>query len=273
MMLLPRTRRLRVLAVLALLGPAAIAARAHDFWLEPSTYRPAAGQRLAVRARVGMDFVGDPVPRDEDLLVRFEAVGSEGIQPVPGVPGADPAGIAQARGSGTVAIVYQSRGTVAEVPPDKLQLYVEQEGLATQLPAATLRSLAGRVVRDRFARSVKTLVVIPGGDGAGFDRVAGLPLELVPLDDPAALAKGGALRVRLLLDGQPAGGIRVAALPRLDPLHPVTATTDRRGEATLGLTRGGEWLVKAVRVRPAAPGSGVDLESLWASVTFRTEAP
>jgi len=260
---------LRAIAVLSLVAASPLLA--HDFWLEPSSYRPDSGQRVTVRARVGMSFVGDPVPRDEDLLVRFVAVTSEGELPVPGVHGRDPAGIAWARGTGSVQIAYESRPSLAELTPDKLQIYVEQEGLASQLSASAQHALAGRVVHDRFARSVKTMLVIKGGAGQGFDRILGLPLELVPLVDPTTLATGGALPVRLLYQGKPLAGVQVSALSRLDPLHPVLARSDASGLATLVLPRGGEWLLKAVRVTPAPAASGADLDSLWTSLTFRTD--
>ena len=150
--------------------------------------------------------------------------------------------------------------------------YVEEEALAGQLGGALAR-LARSPVRDRFARAVKSLVVVAGGGSAGFDRRVGLSLELVPLADPAALRGVGVLPVRLLHQGRPLAGVRVSALSRLDPLRPVHEWTDAAGEARLQLPHGGEWLVKAVRVRPAAAQSGADLDSLWTSLTFRTDLP
>ncbi|HZJ71116.1 MAG TPA: DUF4198 domain-containing protein, partial [Planctomycetota bacterium] len=75
-------------ALLLLARPAA----AHDFWIEPSTYRPEPLQRVTLRHRVGAHFLGDPVPRDEDLLVRFATLSRNGELRVPGVHGMDPAG-------------------------------------------------------------------------------------------------------------------------------------------------------------------------------------
>ena len=195
--------------------------------------------------------------------------------------GIDPAGIAEAHGDGTLVVAYESGGTVVELPPAKMKLYVEQEGLAAQLDGAW----RGSAVKDRFSRSAKSLLVVSdgggdrsggdrsGGDrsGGGYGRVVGLPLELVPLADPSALAGGGTLPLRLLDHGEPLAGILVTAIPRLDPSHPVRATTGGDGRATLALPRGGEWLVKAVKIRPAPAASGADFESVWASLTF--EAP
>jgi len=245
-------------------------ASAHDFWIEPSTYRPAPLQRVTLRHRVGAHFLGDPVPRDEDLLVRFATLSRNGELRVPGVHGMDPAGIAQAPESGTLVVAYESRGSVAELTPDKMVRYAEDEGVASQLPAGW----QGKpLLRDRFARSVKSLLVVRGGGSAGFDRVAGLPLELVPLADPAALAAGGILPVRLLWQGKPMPDIQVAALSRLDPSKPLVARTDSAGRVSFALPRTGEWLVKAVKILPATAGDGADFASVWASLTFVAGEP
>lgn len=260
----------RLLCFVLLAAPLAAPASAHDFWIEPSTYRPEPLQRVTLRHRVGTHFLGDPVPRDEDLLVRFVSLSRNGELRVPGVHGMDPAGIAQAPESGTLVVAYESRGSVAELTPDKMARYVEDEGVASQLPAGW----QGKpLLRDRFARSVKSLLVVRGGGSAGFDRVAGLPLELVPLADPAALAAGGALPVRLLWQGKPMPDVQVAALSRLDPSKPLVARTDADGRVTFTLPRTGEWLVKAVKILPAAAGDGADFASVWASLTFVAGEP
>lgn len=262
----PRALRGRAVAAGLVLAVAAAPATAHDFWLEPSTFAPSAGQRLTVRLRVGQSFVGDPVPRDETAIVRFVTVGSEGEEPVFGIPGRDPAGLLVARGRATLVVAYVSDGGVNALSPEKLALYVQEEGLESQLPPALL----GRSVRDRFARSAKALLAIEGDDRSGFDRVLGLPLELVPLVDPGGLVDGGALSIRLLSAGRPVAGVRVAAISRRDPAHPIAGRTDDAGEVTLGLDAGGRWLIKAVTVRAAEPSTGVDLESSWASLVFET---
>lgn len=248
---------------------AAAPALAHDFWIEPSTYRPAPNQRVALRLRVGTSFLGDPVARDPALLVRFEALGDGGIEPVPGVAGLDPAGIAQAPAGGTLVVAYQSRGSFVELTAEKVARYAEEEGIGPQLPAGWQRK---PLLRDRFSRSAKSLLVVRAGGTAGYDRIVGLPLELVPLADPTALGAGGALPVRLLWQGKPAAGIQVMALSRTDPSKPLAARTDASGQVALELPRGGEWLLKAVKILPAT-SADVDFESVWASLTFTTDKP
>jgi hypothetical protein len=65
-------------------------ASAHDLWIEPSSFRPAVGERVAIALRVGQDVAGEPMPRIPPLIDRFTLGGAD----VPGRSGADPAGLA-----------------------------------------------------------------------------------------------------------------------------------------------------------------------------------
>jgi len=254
------------------------AARAHDFWIDPSTFRPAPGQRVLVRLRVGQRFRGDPVPRDPSLLQRFSVVAKGGETPVPGVAGAEPAGFATLTSPGLSLITYASGRSAVELDAAKFETYLTDEGLEAVHAERARKGQTAAPVKEVFSRCAKAFLAV-GGDGAGgagFDRVLGLTLELVPEKDPTALrpAAGGAdLPVRLLYRGKPLAGALVAALPRDRPDAKVTARTDAAGRARLRLDRPGVWLVKAVHMIPAPAAAGADWESFWASLTFETAQP
>ncbi len=44
--------------------------------------------------------------------------------------------------------------------------------------------------------------------------------------------------------------------------------SDPPGRATFDVSRGGDWLIAAVHMVPAAPETGATWESFWASLTF-----
>lgn len=72
--------------------------QAHDFWIEPSTFRPAPGTTVAVRLRVGQNFLGDPVPRLPQSIEQFFVRQGGSEQPIGGSDGIDPAGFFRADG-------------------------------------------------------------------------------------------------------------------------------------------------------------------------------
>lgn len=252
---------------LIVLGFLAVPAVAHDFWIEPSSFRPAAGQRVAVRLRVGEDLQGDPVPRDPARIERFAEIGPAGEAAVRGVAGMDPAGWAMPAGPGLHWLVYDSRHASLELAGLKFDTYLGEEGLERirELRHGSGESTAKEgPVKEIFSRCAKSLLRV-GEGSSGYDRVLGLELELVPEKDPYTLKPGEALPVRLLYRGKPLDGALVVALA--SPDDKVSARTSG-GRVSLVLDRPGPWLVKAVHMVPAPAGSGADWESLWASLTF-----
>ena len=92
----------------ALLLLAAGPLRAHDFWIEPSTFEPAVGEEVSLRLRVGESFAGDPVARNPKRIVRFQAVGPSGSIAVAGNAGDEPAGTLRPADAGTWIVAYRS---------------------------------------------------------------------------------------------------------------------------------------------------------------------
>jgi uncharacterized GH25 family protein len=255
--------------------------RAHDFWIEPSSFHPAPGERVGIRLRVGEHFKGDPVPRNPERIERFAQVGAAGELPVQGVEGMEPAGYAAFQAPGLYWIVYDSNHSSVELEAAVFEKYLGEEGLEKVSRERARRGQDKAAVREIYSRCAKSLVRAgspPGDNASGWDKPLGLALELVPEADPYALAAGGELPVRLLYQGKPLAGVLVAAFSRESPDEKVTARSDADGRVRLRLARPGVWLVKAVHmVEPPkeadakeadAKEAGADWESFWASMTF-----
>jgi len=241
------------LAALALLiaSPAA----AHDFWIEPSTFHPAAGERITAALRVGMKLLGDPVPRAPELD-RFVIRGNGDERPVVGRGGMDPAGIAFVSGPGLHWIGYQSNASPLTLDAKKFAEYLRDEGLPTVAQGP-----------ERFYRCAKALLDTPGHSAKVLETPLGFTLELIPRGNPYTT---GELPLTLLFRGKPLANALVIALSKDDPDKAVRVRTDARGRATVHIAHPGFWLIKAVHMEPAPPGTGSMWESWWASMTFET---
>jgi uncharacterized GH25 family protein len=251
----------------------ASAAGAHDLWLEPSSFRPAQGEQVDVRVRVGEHFQGDPVPRSSSRIERFAAMvpGDRELElPLKGAEGADPAGQAVLPVPGTWILVYDTNHARVELEADKFEPYLREEGLEAIIALRKQRGQSAARSREIYSRCAKALVVV-GKETGGHDRVLGLPLELVPEASPAALPAGGELPVLLLYQGKPLAGALVVALRKDQPTEKVSARSGKDGRVRLRLDRPGDWLVKAVHMVPAPEASGADWESIWASLTFHMD--
>jgi uncharacterized GH25 family protein len=255
------TRYLMVVAALLFAGSLS----AHDFWIEPSTFRPAVGEEMFAGLRVGQNFEGDAVPRSGQLMQSFVIRDAAGERAIGGFENQDPAGYLRIEKPGRAILAYQGKPQPLVLDAAKFEESLRLEGLERIILLRKQRGESGKGDRERFSRYAKAIVVAPGGSGVRVDRPLGLRYEIVPDSDPAASTP---LRVRLLFEGKPLAGALVSAIHRDDVSARVSVRSDAGGRATLALPKAGVWLIKSVQMVPAPDGADFDWESLWASLTF-----
>ena len=259
-------RRLGVLVVaaIALSGARLLA---HDMWIEPMTFFPETGEIVGVRLRVGQDFLGDPLPRNPELINQFVVEDAEGRRPVVGRSGADPAGFLRVAMPGLLVIGYHSNPSAVELAAEKFNQYLKDEGLDA---VAALRARRGQTgaAREIFSRCAKSLVLSGSPNKTQGDRTLGFTLELVAERNPYTMAVGQDLPVRLTYESRPLAGALVVAMNRANPSEKLTARSDKDGRVRFRLPRAGVWLIKAVHMIEAPAGANADWASYWASLTF-----
>lgn len=244
---------------------------AHDLWIEPSSFAPAVDSVMRVHLRVGELFSGDPVARNEAKLVRFAAVGPDGERPIAGRDGVDPAGILRIDRPGVWILAYRGRPSPVTLEGPAFEKYLKEEGLERIIEERRTRNETTRPGRERFSRSVKALVRAGASSTTGFDRPAGLPFEIILEADPFA-PNATRLPVQLHYNDAPLRDTQIVAIRR-DAMSRAagrvawSGRSDGNGRATLGIGPGA-WLIKAVHMERAAPGSDAEWESVWTSLTF-----
>lgn len=231
------------LAALSILLACAPLAGAHDFWIEPSTFRPSAPSTITASLRVGDNFTGERVTRRSERIESFVVRDSAGERPVAGLEGRDPAGIVRIERNGTAVIGYRGKPYPHQISRAKFEQFLSEEGIQNIHPRGN------GAQRERFQRFAKSIV------GSGDAIALGFPFELV--------LEGNVVRV--LHQQKPLANVHVAALSRDG--RRLAARTDREGRVTFDLGDG-VWLIKSVHLLPAPKGADYEWESLWASLTL-----
>ena len=273
---------------LPLLLLTATAALAHEFWLQPASYRVAVGEPTPLKLLIGSNFAGDTWPRPTRRVRRFVRLGPGGpadstdLRPALLADSVAPVLRCPAPGTHLVALVSQP--SFIELPADQFTAYLRAEGLGNALrQREEANQTATKPGREAYRRCAKALVLAtqagaPPAADTIFNRVLGLPLELVPEQNPYRLRPGAALTVRVLRQGQPVPGalVRVwqlgpGAPPATAPAVSQFAThTNAQGRVLLRLPGPGPYLLATVRMESAPPALAVraDWLSTWASLTF-----
>ena len=274
------TKSLKLLPFLLL----ASAALAHEVWLEAPRFRLQAGDVASVRAFVGQNFTGGPWPNKAAKvrrLVRFGPAPADSTDLTPKTftdTDTFRTAFTFAR-PGTHLVLLQSTTSFIELPAEQFTAYLREEGLDYPLKLRQENEETTRPGREAYSRCVKTLIqvgdpaLVPlAADSAGR-HIYGLPLELVPEQNPYRLAADKALTVRVLRLGKPAFGAAVQVWQRqpggLPPTH-YTTRTNQNGRILLRLSGPGPYLLAAVDMRPAPARlrERADWQSVWASLTF-----
>jgi cobalt/nickel transport protein len=124
----------------------------------------------------------------------------------------------------------------------------------------------------RSVQTAKALIVV-GPAPREPVKPAGLPVEIVPLDGPAAWADGATLRFQVLLEGKPLAGAELTARYvgyKPDNAWCYATTTGRDGVATVRAAPAGTWVLKvsAKRLTNGATRAEYDFESFTTTLTL-----
>ncbi len=267
---------------------------AHDFWLVPDAFEVARGGRIEIRGQTSSAFPTSESAVAIERIAEARILTARGASRLRDFSHAGTSLRIRHRptSSGQHVITMSlhprtvresaegfRRYMVLEGAPEALERY-EREG---RLPSADS-------ITRRYAKYAKTLVEVGRGGPRAFARLAGHPVELVPVRDPAALRAGDTLPVRLLYRGRRLANARVhagvasAAVVTAEASARSSAaggalaanadadlhfTTDSAGLIRVPVGRDGLWNVRTIQIVPADAGPGADWDVHWATLVFR----
>ena len=264
-----RGNDMRILPLLLVL---ATPVTAHELWIEPLNWQPAAEGRLEAQLVNGQLFDGITLPLIRTFYSRFEVVAGDAAVPVDGRMGSIPAIVQDGLGDGLHVVVYQSEAsTVTYQEYAKFLKFAEHKDFGDIAAQHKARGLPEVGFKEVYWRYSKALVGV--GSGAGADKREGLETEIVALDNPYAGALAD-MRVQVFYGDAVRANAQVEVFEKAaDGTVVVTLQrTDAEGVAVLPVRSGYEYMADAVvmRVPSAALASetGAVWETLWANLTF-----
>jgi hypothetical protein len=210
-----------------------------------------------------------------DRLHGFRSLGPEGLTDQqagvqPAASGGPASASARLPGEGTHLLLVETHHAFSNLPGDRFQTYVTDEGLSAIAAHRLATGTTAANGRELYSRRAKALVQV--GDRLTDDvlKPVGQTLEIVPERHPLALKPGESLPVRVLFRGRPLGGARIDLTHLEDGGGPVEAhRTDRDGRARFTPAGPGPWKLNVIWGWPIAGRKDADYESIFTSLTFR----
>lgn len=242
---------------------------AHEFWVEPLAFQVPVGEEVQLDLRVGQMFQGRSYPYLSHKFVLFEAEDASGVRALSGNEGDIPAITYPSAEPGLHVITYhaQPERLIYDSFADFVE-FVREESLAKVIQRHRARNLPDTGFAEGYSRNAKALVQVGPPDAAQSDRVAGLPLELIALQNPYTAR--GRLAVGLLWQGEPVADAQVTLFhrPASGEVTRHTFRTGVDGVASIPFTATGIYLLSAVHMEERPADSGEVWHSTWASLTF-----
>lgn len=226
---------------------------AHDFWLLPDLVSAAGDSIVHVSGRSGVRFPhGSPVQPTRVVDARIIGASSQVKITQFAVEDGSLRLHQKPEAAGQYLVVVALAPRTTRSTPAGLLRFLRAEGGGAE--AARLEGDAQFAALDSLTfistSYAATTAEIGRRGPRAFMRTAGLPLEFVPVNDPAHLQLGDTLHVRVLGAGQPVAGIGVDATPTMDSSTTVPATfgayvADGAGIVHIPLTAAGPWLLRS----------------------------
>ncbi len=248
----------------------------HEFWVMPDRFSPAVGEQVTLSLRVGENFVGDPVGFGSpvvDSLRWFNK--TEAVDLTPQLPGTldQDSVILTFERTGSQWISIDTKPFFATLSPDSFNAYLREEGLDQILARRRASGQDDLPGRERYRRHIKTLLTVGGQSDLAAVPQTGQMLEFVPLDEPARLKAGDALRLQVLFDGKPLTDALVKLWHQKEGQITVLRTrTDARGLSITKLPWSGVWMASVVHMVSINDDPQWDWDSHWGNLTFEIRA-
>lgn len=260
----------------------ATTALAHEFWLESPRFHLQPGQTMNVHPFIGANFKGESWTTKAakiQRLVRYGPTDSTDLTPSDFTDTDTFRTAFTFNQPGTHVVLLRSTNSFIELPADQFTAYLREEGLDYALKLRQENDQMALPGRETYRRCAKTLVQVGSAAATSLAsdsacrHIYGLPLELVPEQNPYRLAADKALTVRVFRNGKPAFGTAVQVWQRQPgglPTTHFTTRTNQNGRVLLRLSGPGPYLLAAVDMSaaPTKLRNRADWQSTWASLTF-----
>lgn len=248
---------------------AALISYGHEFWLQPVKYFISAGERMTARFVVGENFQGEPWDLKKHRIEKLEVHEAAGMRSVIDSLNIE-AGLFQSSfaDAGTKMLVIQSNSAFIELAGDKFNEYLKEDGLDEVYAVREKAKLLQAPARELYSRHSKLFIQVGDKLDDVYQKIAGLPIEIVPTKNPCELKKGDEVHFHVIFKGKPLFGAKVRIWNRFDNRTTIqNIYTEKDGSISMRISNSGAWMVSVVKMVPSQD-SKADWQSYWGSLVF-----
>ncbi len=246
----------------------------HEFWLKPQKFSYEQGDEISVRFFVGENFMGENWTGNQEKvrsLTIFYGGVKDDLSPLVG-SGTGDSLVFTMLDAGTVMIAFHSTNSFINLEPDKFNSYLKEDGLQKAIDYREENGETDSLGYEYYQRCAKTLFQVGDLKDKTCSLPTGLPVDIIPADNPFQLSQGDSLTVKILFQDTPAVNTLVKIWHRENELTEKTdIRSDENGEIKIPVLISGTWMISTVIMERIADDPQAQWQSYWGSLTWGYE--
>jgi uncharacterized GH25 family protein len=258
----------RIVTLISLLITAFLL-QAHEFWLQPSKFFLSPNDNLILNFKVGEAFIGDAWTLEKERIQKLEIHHQQIIDDLK-------SSISEGKNDvqiplvaeGTYMVVMQSNNAFSDLEAEKFNEYLKEDGLEDALSHRENTNTLTKNGKEFYARNAKLLVQVGTKTDDTYKKPVGLPLEIIPQQNPYAAKIGDVIKFKILFEGKPVFTAKVKVWNRHNNRTTVqNIYSQQDGMIEARISNAGAWMVSVVQMVPSKDPKA-DWQSYWGSLVF-----
>ncbi len=243
---------------------------ASEFWLITKKFVVKPGENLVVNVREGDDFFGSPWKLAKDSISKMELHHKNtvsNVQPrlVESTKNNLQIPLAQ---EGTHILLLETKETYLDKNSEDFNAFLksyEIDDVYTQREKSNSLNTNGREITCRYAK-----LIVQAGEKTDntFRKEVGIPLDIVPVQNPYDLKIGDPVQFKVLYQGKPLFGAKIRVWNFYNNRTAVqNIYSQQDGMISTHISNAGAWMVSVVKTVPVNHAEA-DWKTHWTSLVF-----
>ena len=245
---------------------------AHEFWLMPSKFKVKVNELMTLNFYVGEDFTGEIWGKRIERTLKFtDFVGKKQTDLTALTIQSDSNDIQLSFDKeGTHVLAMRSKNSFIALEAGKFNDYLKDDGIENIYALREKNGDLDKPSRELYSRCAKTLIQVGDKTDNTFKKNTGMPLEIIPLQNPYLAKIGDKITVNVLFEGKPLADKMIVTWNKTatTKTRQQKLRTDAKGNMTFTLDEKGQWMVSTVHMIALVNNPEGNYQSFWGNLTF-----
>jgi uncharacterized GH25 family protein len=245
---------------------------AHEFWLMPNKFKVKLNELMTLNFYVGEDFMGELWQKKKLRTLKLTDFVGKNERDLTDLAIKSDSNdlILNFDKEGTHVLTMQSKNSFIALEAQKFNAYLKDDGIDNIYELRQKNGDLDKPSRELYRRCAKTLIQVGEKRDKTFKKNTGMPLEIIPLQNPYSAKVGDRMTVKVLFDGKPLSDKMIVAWNKTTTTktRQQKLRTNSKGEITFPLDQNGQWMISTVHMVALDNNPEGNYQSYWGNLTF-----